>query len=839
MNKQLLLVFMSMLLVASLAAQPLSSSSYETKLELGAEAIGNMDYYNALVQYEEAFEDRQDADLIPIIADLHYKLRDYRQAERWYNRLLRRDPENQYVDLRYNFGRTLKMQGKYAEAVEEFQTFIASTTDTEMKAKAQRELNGAELALSMPGNAQGVTVEALGRDVNQPSSEYSPAMSPDGSLLYFSSINKEEIPNREEGDNDPEKYARIFVANKTDRGWQNPEPLGPEINRPGFDNTNVSLSPDGRRMYFNRIKLQGLAVAEAKIYMSEGGDGDWSSANEVAGVNGNWRAQHPAVGELFGNEVLFFTSDMDGGEGGMDIYYATYEGDGKYADPVNLGEVINTPGDEYTPWYHDGTLYFSTDSRATLGGFDIYYSVWNGSSWSEPVNMGKAYNSPADELYFRLSEDGYAGFFTSNRPEGRSLQGKTCCEDVYGFEIARIYADLVVGTFDAPERQPLMGASLQLIEMTGGARGTTRNQTQAEGNRFDFGLELDKAYMVIATHPDYFPDSTTLNTAGLTESQTFEHRFFLTPKPREPEFDTIVTEQPFVLENILYDFDDDRILEASEVDLQVVYDLLVEYPDMKIELGSHTDARGDDDYNRDLSQRRAESARRWLVRKGIDRDRIASVGYGETVPQVVSERVAAKFDFLNAGDVLTEDFINALATEEQQEEAHRLNRRTEFKITEGPTSIIIRRVEERTEDANDRGSNIGAQNDPVEIHPMSSLYGQSDLRGVPIMQFEQRTFDLGTVTKGQKRTFEYHFTNRGDTDLVIDLVSACDCTTTNQDELRGRSFKPGESGVLKVTFDSTEKDESETIDVDIFLQNNDKQGNPIVEMLNYSFDLKQ
>ena len=122
---------------------------------------------------------------------------------------------------------------------------------------------------------------------------------------------------------------------------------------------------------------------------------------------------------------------------------------------------------------------------------------------------------------------------------------------------------------------------------------------------------------------------------------------------------------------------------------------------------------------------------------------------------------------------------------------------------------------------------------------MSSLYGQSRLKNVPIMHFEQRTKELGTVEKGQQRSFEYTFTNKGDTDLIIDLVSACDCTSTNQDELVGKRFKPGQSGVLKVTFDSTEKDESETIDVDIFLRNNDSKGNPIVEMLNYSYILGQ
>ena len=121
---------------------------------------------------------------------------------------------------------------------------------------------------------------------------------------------------------------------------------------------------------------------------------------------------------------------------------------------------------------------------------------------------------------------------------------------------------------------------------------------------------------------------------------------------------------------------------------------------------------------------------------------------------------------------------------------------------------------------------------------MSTLHGQTNLKNVPIMQFTERTKKIGVVKKGEKRTFSYTFTNRGDTDLIIDLISACDCTSTNQDELVGKRFKPGMSGTIEVVFDSSEKDEDETIDIDIYLRNNDNKGNPIVEMLNYSFGLK-
>lgn len=796
------------------------------------------DYANALTQYQEAFDDREDPALIPILAEINTQIRDYRVAERWYKRLLRRDNENVYAEQRYDYGRVLKMQGKYPEAIEEFQTYLEVGGDETKKAMAQLEIQGAELALSMPGNLKGVAVEALDRrKVNTSTGDHSPALSPTGNVLYYTSSGSKDIIISDD-ENDPEQYFQIFQSTIDEDGYEKGEVLGPEINRPGYHSVNVSLSPDGRRMYFNRISLSGNEVSEAKIYMSEGGDGGWKSANEAVGVNGDFKALQPTVGELYGKEVLFFVSDMDGGEGGRDIYYATYQGDGVYADPVNLGPQINTPGDDETPFWFDGTLYFASDGYPSLGGLDIFYAVWNGTEWSTPANMGKAYNTAADEHYFRIYDEGYQGYFSSNRPEGRSIQGKTCCDDIYGFTIARQFVDLVAGTF-TEDRKPLKGATMQLIDgsVAAGAEDT-QSQTLQNGNAFSFGLDFEHAYTIIASHPDYYPDTLTFNTMGITDSKTIEQRLFLKAKPKEPIYTDFIIDKPIVMENILYDFDSDRITDQAEIDLQTIYEIMTEYPDItKVELGSHTDSRGDDNYNLDLSQRRAESARRWLMRKGIARDRIAAQGYGETSPKVVDTVLQRKYTYLNIGDILTEEFINALPTEEQQEQAHQENRRTEFTIKEGRTSIQIKTTRLKKQDENDRGSNIGTrtQHDPVKISNMSSLYGQSDLKGVPIMQFEERTKSLGTVKIGEKRSFSYTFTNEGDTDLIIDLVSACDCTSTNQDDLLGTRFKPGQSATLEVTFDSTDKTESETIDIDIFLRNEDKQGNPIVEMLRYDF----
>lgn len=848
---RILAAFIGVMSFFAAAAQPIGKSSYEMRLQAGAEKLAEQDYYNALDQYELAYEESQDKSLVPTIAQIHYQLRDYEKAERWYSRLFLRDKKDEYGHLRFDYGRILKMNGKYDLAIAEFKTFIASATDEKMKELAKSEMTGAEMAAVMPTEAKGVKVEGLGKNINSGFSEYAPALSVDGNTLYLTVFEETKDAIIIDDKNKDTWHAKIYTAGKEKEGWAKPSPLDVKINRPGFHNVNVSFSPDGKRMYFTRAELTGNALSAGKIYMSEGGDGNWLAPNEVQGVNGSFISKDPAVGELFGKEVLFFVSNMEGGQGGYDLYYATHKGGGVYADPVNLGSKINTPGDEITPHYFDGTLYFSSTGHPGIGGLDIFYSAWDGSTWSEPKNMGIPYNSSVDDLDFYIDKEGYTGFLTSNRPGGsRSVHGKTCCDDIYSFSIARLYADLVVGTFDEAKK-PLTAATVQLIEMTNDVRGNIDSKTASDkSNRLDFGLSLEKPYLIVASKEGYYPDSTRINTAGLKDSKTFEHRFFLIAKPVPPEYDTITKETPILLENILYDYDKDVIKKEAESDLTVVQEVMTQYPDMKIELGSHTDNRGQDAYNNDLSQRRAESARRWLVRNGVSRDRIEAKGYGETVPKKVTAKFAAQFPFLKEGDVLTEEYINKLANDEQKEAAHSINRRTEFKITAGPTSITIKSTRLRKQPEvkpQPKGKNamvtapaisaaqIGA--DTVKISDWSSLSRRKNksLKGVPVMQFTKRYVDFGKVKKGEKRTYTYEFVNRGTVDLIIATATACECTTVDYST---SPVKPGQKGTLKIVFDSTEKEVNETIDIDILLENNEPDtGNPIMEMLRFTYDL--
>lgn len=693
----------ALLIAGEISAQPLNESTPEKMLEVAQKKLAEQDYYNALEWFEKYYDEVRDLNVAYQIAMLEYELRDFTDAERSFRSIVRRIDRLQerkkrkpstevpsFPDIRYHYANTLKMNERYEDAIEQFQIYINSEAeDPAMVRRAKAQLKGCALGqeLQMPSD---ITVENL-RDLNTEFADASPAITPDGQEMYYATFGRDDIitldtdaadsddssggmsqgsgssgGNSGDDDEGGSIYMQIHKAQKGEETWESGEALSQQINREDYHSANVAFSEDGNLMFFTRALLDGNDLAESKIYYSRKGDGGFGPANEVKGVNGDYLAMHPMPGELYGRDVLFFVSDMDGGYGGYDIYYATLEGEGAYRNPVNLGEVINTAGNEATPFYQDGKLYFSSDGHISIGGYDIFESVWDGTSWSQPANMGKGINSSVDDLYFNTDEEGYNGFLVSNRPGGRSVRSKTCCDDIWVYKKKRIDADVLVTVFEAENKKPLKGATAQLVRIVDGSMEDPKSKSNKEGNDFDYELELEQAYGVVVSAEGYLPDTTTFNTVGLSDSKTFELPFYL---ELEVVYDTITVtkNEPIRLNNIYYDFDDDKILPDAEKDLQVLIDLLTDYPEMVIELSSHTDAQGNDAYNERLSQRRANSAKDWMVERGIEEERIVAKGYGET--QILNK---------------CENGV------ECTDEEHRYNRRTEFKILEGPTSIQIK-----------------------------------------------------------------------------------------------------------------------------------------------------
>lgn len=689
--KSLSIIICSLLFSGALMAQPLNKETLASMLVTAEEQVEKKDYYNAIEWYEKAKKESKDRTLSLPIAELSYMLRDYKKAARNYGTLLKRDKKNEYGEYRFKYGRSLKMNGQPAEAVKEFDKYLASVTDPVLKELAEKEKAGAELAMTLkPEDGKDLNISNAGREVNTKTSEYHPFLANDGKTMYYSTLAANEVVLIDEKNND--YHAKVYTSTAGDKGWAKGTALGENINRPGYHTSNVRLSANGKKMFYCQQLLDGNVLKESKIYMSTDKGGTWSAGKELTGINIEGALnKSPSMGELFGKKVLFFASTRDGGEGGWDLYYATEKGDGVYGDPVNLGPRVNTVGDEIDGFYRDGMLYFSSTGHPGIGGYDVFQSEWNGVRWGDPKNMGLGYNSPADDLGLMLDQEGYRGFLTSNRiAEGsRSVKSKTCCDDIYNINLRKIEVDLVAVAMDSLDKVALTGVTMELFEIVDGKETKVDRKTNTSGNDFPFDIELDKAYKIVASADNYENKTVEFNTVGVLDNKTFNEMLTLKPLPKTI---TITSETPFVLENILYDFSKFNIRPDAEPSLNFIYEIMVENPTMKIELSSHTDARGSDANNQKLAQNRADAARRWLLAKNegvIKRFRIVARGYGESVPQTVSEKVAARYDFLNTGDVLTEAFIKNIEGEENQEIAHQLNRRTEFKIIDGPKSIII------------------------------------------------------------------------------------------------------------------------------------------------------
>ncbi len=654
-----------LLFISTSIAQPSRSVSYETMLEVAEESLAANDYVNAIEWYDKAYKESKDKDLALNVAQLSFITRDYKKAQKAYERVLSRDKNNIYKEDRIMLAKSYKAQGLYREAIDAYEQFIVESEDEEMKAVARRDLTGIAGLSEFEENISTV-LTFMDKKVNSRSAESGPEKGGDGAL-YFSSFMRKDVITL---DSEEENYhSKIFMVKKDEEGkLEKPAPLYEGVNIPGYHVSHPAFSSDGRELYFTKAVLEGNEIIESKLCVSFASGGGWGPAQEL-NINGDYIIKNPSTGELFGNEVIFFSSNIEGGQGNFDLYYATKNNEG-FDTPVNLGAVLNTSEDEVSPYYADGTLYFSSDGHPSMGGYDIYYSTWNGQSWTKPVNMGYVYNSSFDDLDFTINRDGSGGYLVSNRPDKnkKRLRSKTCCDDIYEFSIREIVIDLLALVTD-DKGAPLMEATVDLVDETMGQ--DTLSKTNLAENSFNFLLEGDHSYEAVVSRAGYYPKTIKFNTVGIIDDYTVNKTIKLEPIPvKEPEPEKIVEvvkkNEAIRLKNIYYDFDDDKILTDAELDLNVILTVMNQYPDMVIELSSHTDSQGVSKYNENLSQRRAESAKNWLVERGIQSDRIVPVGYGEAV--------------------ILNHCVNGVRCSDEE---HRVNRRTEFKMISGPDTIEI------------------------------------------------------------------------------------------------------------------------------------------------------
>ena len=364
---------------------------------------------------------------------------------------------------------------------------------------------------------------------------------------------------------------------------------------------------------------------------------------------------HPAMSP--DGKYIYFTSDVVGGQGGKDLYRARVKGN-DFGPMENLGEEINTPGDEMFPYVRDSvTLYFASNGHPGMGGLDLFKATLDSTNHWKVENMGWPINSFSDDFGITFEGKKEKGFFSSNRNDARGY------DHIYSFELPTITVKIEGIVFDVDE-VPIENATVRIVGRDG---MNAKVQTLKSGN-YSVELERDIRYVMMASARGYLNQNFELKTDAEEKSETYIVDFYLSP-----------ISKPVVIENIFYDFDKATLRPESKKALDEMIKMLNDNPNVTIELGAHTDRKGSDKYNEKLAQRRAQSVVDYLIEGGIAADRLEAKGYGESVPKTINKKMAKEFDFLKEGDVLTEEFILKL-TPEQQEAADQINRRTEFKV---------------------------------------------------------------------------------------------------------------------------------------------------------------
>ncbi len=395
-----------------------------------------------------------------------------------------------------------------------------------------------------------------------------------------------------------------------------------------------------------------------------GGNFDEGVIVQIKGIDSLDVIGHPTLNS--DETVMYFAAERQGGIGGKDIWVTRKDEDGNFGHPFNLGDIINTQGDEMFPFLrNDSTLYFSSDGHGGMGGLDIFVSTMDSTGlWSEPVNLKHPINSIGNDfgIIFHPTEE--RGFFTSNRDSRNGLD-----DDIYYFIEPPILFTLNGTIKDKNSLQFVAGANVRIS----GSDGSKASTLSSEKGAFQFNssqLSINNIYVLTIDKDNFFTLTDTISTMGLEFSRDFTPSYEI----------EMIPDGSIVLPEIQYDLSQWDLKPQFEDSLQGLIEILQINPNITIELGSHTDFRDTDARNDILSQKRAQSVCDYLVIRGIDPYRLTAKGYGERVPRTLMKDITYEGYTFKSGTQLTESYINALPTEQLKEYAHQLNRRTEFKV---------------------------------------------------------------------------------------------------------------------------------------------------------------
>ena len=602
----------------------------------GDKRFAQAEYELAIQEYKSALGKGKEPGLNNYKIAESYRLSNrLQESESFYKAAI--DNKVQKEEAAFYYGMALKANGKYNEAASQFNNYASTGTNQQLVARARMENQNMQQLGQIRGRKM-YKVDLI-EGINSPSADYAPVML-NNEVVFTSGRNGKTYQGNGVGFHD---LFAIKFDNPTSMSGGSARAFSDVVNKGDTHDAIATFTPDDKTMVFARSNDgSNDGGKDVDLYMSRLQGSTWS-APTVLSVNMKDAWDSTPMFSPDG-QTLYFSSNRPGGIGGNDIYKTTMDKSGRFSNPVNMGPSVNTLGNESFPYVaQDGTFYFASDGHPGLGNLDLFRLEGD-----KAVNMGTDINSNADD-FGMLAVTREIGLFSSNRAGGKGN------DDIYRYELiapknVTYYAEVTV--VDAANNAKLGTSRVALL---GPNDNKLQEQTTDASAMARFKLDSATAYTVMAEKEGYFAKRVPVSTVGKrpkdSELRGQENDVNL---PVTIALEKIVVNRPIVLKNIFYDFDKADIRPDAAIVLDTLANTLKDTPGITIELSSHTDVRGDDAYNLDLSQRRAQAAVDYLISKGVNKDRITAKGYGETQLVVKNARTPAQ---------------------------HQLNRRTEFKVT--------------------------------------------------------------------------------------------------------------------------------------------------------------
>ncbi len=617
-----------------------------------------------------------------------------KRAEPYYKRLLKTEYPNTHPELYLYLAETYKMNEKFKDAIEMYDTYAQKVPNDP---RGPRGVETTAQIVEWKENPSKYQLTEMKKVNSTKDSDFGACwLNNNYNEIIFTST-RDAATGKEKDGITGQEFADFFISKQDRKGdWSTPV-LADEnenINTEASEGTPF-MNSKYTKLYFTRCQNGAHRKNGCQIMVAGKSGGAFSEARpvEIAGVDTLDIVGHPTLSsdEL----IMYFAAERKGGFGGNDIWVAMRDNISEpFKHPFNLGERINTPGNEAFPFLrYDTVLYFASDGHGGMGGLDIFVSSMDTSGqWGEPRNLKYPINSTGDDFAIVFHPNEERGFISSNRGNSRGL------DNIYYFEKPPILFTFSGTVKDAKTKQYVSNASVRMVG-SDGSNNMTRTNEKGYFNFSNSQMNKNTTYDISIDKENYFTLTAQETTIGLEFNKDIEKDFDIEPIPQEP----------IMLPDILYDLGKWYLKPQFEDSLQGLIETLQVNPTITIELASHTDARDTDERNDILSQKRAQSVVDYLIIRGIDPLRLTAKGYGERVPRTIQKDIAVKGYTFKAGTRLTEDFINKLPNNEVKEAAHQMNRRTEFRIlskdfvprdhiSEGGTvNIAINPEEDQTE----------------------------------------------------------------------------------------------------------------------------------------------